>query len=130
MKLDRVGRRLMIASGIAAVLVVSGCAGQSTTPQRYGLELTVAPTEDDATAFETKVVVRALDTGAVVFEPRMLSRAGQPATVEAKDRSSGLSYTISVEVGKDGAGATYSAEIRDHAGAVARQHGQIQFQPS
>ena len=126
MRVSSTSQRLIIAPMIVAAMVALACS-QSDSPRRYGLELTVTPAAADASAFETKVVVRDLASGDVVLQPRILSRAGEPATIEAKDRASGLDYTISVEVGEGGGAATYSAEIRDAAGVVARQDGRLRF---
>ena len=118
--------------GLAIAMTCLGLSCTSSTPShpRYGFDVAVTPSSEDPTVYETVVTVRDLASGQTVFHPRLLSPAGEPATVEAEDQASGISFKITVEIGVGGKMATYSAELRDAAGAVTTQDARVKLQPS
>ena len=119
-----------VGLGVVVIALGIACTNTTVTRPRYGFELAVAPSADDPKAYETVVTVRDLGSGQIVFQPKLLSSAGEPATIETADRASGVDFRITVEIGAGGGMATYSAELRDAAGVVTTQDARVQLRPS
>ncbi len=117
-----------------ATLVILGAAvafthaGSHPMRPQYAVELQVTPSEGQERAYESVVIVRDITTRAIVAQTKLRSDEGKLASIESSDAEGGMDLKVNIEIGAAGKTTSYTVELRDRAGVLARFEAQVRLE--
>ena len=95
----------------------------------YSYDLNITPSEDKDNVFICKVIVKDIEGNKILWEPQIITAAGEEAIMEIGDKKDkGISIKIKILVNKEKASAAYSIETSSSDHIINMFTGTIVFE--
>lgn len=122
--LQIVGGAVLATAALAALVPGTVAKGTDPIPERLGFEVRIEASEDGSRIYECLATITDLDSGAVVSEPHLKFRAGEPAGMTIANGKTEVELLVSV--GADERVATFQADVT--RGQKKRSAHKIEFE--
>jgi hypothetical protein len=98
-------------------------------PIHYGYDLNITPSADKDNVFICKVTVRDLDSNKILWEPQIITAAGEEAMMEIGDKKDNdINIKIKILVDKEKSSAAYSIETSGSEHVISFFTGTVVFE--